>query len=315
MLRIGVIGAGKWGSNHIRVFQELQSEGMCELIGFSDRDRDKKWAFGCQYYESYKELLKFVDAVSIAVPTDMHYEVVKDCLLAGKHVLVEKPITLNSEEAGELIKISERENLILASGYIYRFNPAVLKLKERISEFGTIHNITMRYIHSHKPPRRDSGVIFNLASHLFDILLFLIGVPKKLVCMKTNYISEEREDSAVILADYGDFYASLEVSWLHPLKRRDAWIIASERKVYVDFLEQKMVEHFIEVRQEETINRGFADVKIDKKEPLKEELKHFIVCSERGKKPVNDAFSAYIVTKLCEIALKSVNGSMMEVKI
>ena len=315
MLRIGVIGAGKWGSNHIRVFQELQSEGMCELVGFSDRDRDKKGAFGCQYYESYKELLKFVDAVSIAVPTDMHYEVVKDCLLAGKHVLVEKPITLNSEEAGELIKISERENLILASGYIYRFNPAVLKLKERMSEFGTIHNITMRYIHSHKPPRRDSGVIFNLASHLFDILLFLIGVPKKLVCMKTNYISEEREDSAVILADYGDFYASLEVSWLHPLKRRDAWIIASERKVYVDFLEQKMVEHFIEARQEETINRGFADVKIDKKEPLKEELKHFIVCSERGKKPVNDAFSGYIVTKLCEIALKSANGSMMEVKI
>jgi len=227
---------------------------------------------------------------------------------------VEKPITLNSEEAKELIKISERENLILASGYIYRFNPAVLKLKEKMSEFGTIHNITMRYIHSHKPPRRDSGVIFNLASHLFDILLFLIGIPKKLVCMKTNYISEEREDSAVILADYGDFYASLEVSWLHPLKRRDAWIIASERKVYVDFLEQKMVEHFIEVRQDETINRGFAEVKIEKKEPLKEELKHFIECVERGKKPVNDAFSAYIVTKLCEIALKSVNG-MMEVGI
>ena len=312
MLRIGVIGAGKWGSNHIRVLQELQSEGMCELVGYSDRD--KKKAFGCQYYESYKELLKFVDAVSIAVPTDMHYEVAKDCLLAGKHVLVEKPITLNSEEAKELIKISERENLILASGYIYRFNPAVLKLKERMSEFGIIHNITMRYIHSHKPPRRDSGVIFNFASHLFDILLFLIGIPKKLVCMKTNYISEEREDSAVILADYGDFYASLEVSWLHPLKRRDAWIIASERKVYVDFLEQKMVEHFIEVRQDETINRGFAEVKIEKKEPLKEELKHFIECIERSKKPVNDAFSAYIVTKLCEIALKSVN-SMMEVKI
>jgi len=312
MLRIGVIGAGKWGSNHIRVLQELQSEGMCELVGYSDRDENK--AFGCQYYDSYKELLKFVDAVSIAVPTDMHYEVAKDCLLAGKHVLVEKPITLNSEEAKELIKISERENLILASGYIYRFNPAVLKLKERMSEFGIIHNITMRYIHSHKPPRRDSGVIFNFASHLFDILLFLIGIPKKLVCMKTNYISEEREDSAVILADYGDFYASLEVSWLHPLKRRDAWIIASERKVYVDFLEQKMVEHFIEVRQDETINRGFAEVKIEKKEPLKEELKHFIECVERGKEPVNDAFSAYIVTKLCEIALKSVNG-MMEVRI
>jgi len=312
MLRIGVIGAGKWGSNHIRVLQELQSEGICELVGFSDRD--KKKAFGCQYYESYKELLKFVDAVSIAVPTDMHYEVAKDCLLAGKHVLVEKPITLNSKEAEELIKISERENLILASGYTYRFNPAVLKLKERMSEFGIIHNITMRYIHSHKPPRRDSGVIFNFASHLFDILLFLIGIPKKLVCMKTNYISEEREDSAVILADYGDFYASLEVSWLHPLKRRDAWIIASERKVYVDFLEQKMVEHFIEVRQDETINRGFAEVKIEKKEPLKEELKHFIECVERSKKPVNDAFSAYIVTKLCEIALKSVNG-MMEVRI
>jgi len=312
MLRIGVIGAGKWGSNHIRVLQELQSEGMCELVGYSDRD--KKKAFGCQYYESYKELLRFVDAVSIAVPTDMHYEVAKDCLLAGKHVLVEKPITLNSEEAKELIKISERENLILASGYIYRFNPAVLKLKERMSEFGIIHNITMRYIHSHKPPRKDSGVIFNFASHLFDILLFLIGIPKNLVCMKTNYISEEREDSAVILADYGDFYASLEVSWLHPLKRRDAWIIASERKVYVDFLEQKMVEHFIEVRQDETINRGFAEVKIEKKEPLKEELKHFIECVEHGKKPVNDAFSAYIVTKLCEIALKSVNG-MMEVRI
>ena len=66
MLRIGVIGAGKWGSNHIRVFQELQSEGMCELVGFSDRDRDKKGAFGCQYYESYKA----VSYTHLTLPTN-----------------------------------------------------------------------------------------------------------------------------------------------------------------------------------------------------------------------------------------------------
>jgi len=105
--------------------------------------------------------------------------------------------------------------------------------------------------------------------------------------------------------DYGDFIASLEVSWFHPLKKRDMWIIGSKEKVYVDLLQQKMEKYLIEIYPDNTINKGHKKINIDQKEPLKEELKHFIDCIENHKKPITDGMQGYIATKLCELALKS----------
>ncbi len=305
MIRIGVIGAGKWGQNHIKTFSELD----CELVGIADPAQEsaemaKKYSI--IYEKNYKDLIQKVDAVSVATPTDTHYEIVKDCLLSGKHVLVEKPITLDSNTAKELVDVSLENGLVLAVGHLFRFNPAVLKLKDEMKHIGDLDYITSRYIHSTNPPRTDSGTVFNFAIHLFDVLDFILGEPpKKIFCKTINHISPEREDCALISVDYEDFIASIEVSWLHPLKKRDIWIIGSKEKIYSDLMEQTMTKYFIEISQKEIRNLGSSAIEIKKSEPLKEELKHFIDCIEQNKTPENNGKIGYEIVKLCEAAIKS----------
>ncbi len=305
MIKIGVIGAGKWGQNHVKTFSELD----CELVGIADpvqKSSELAKKYGIIYEKNYKDLIRKVDAVSIASPTDTHHEIVKNCLLSGKHVLVEKPMTLNSNMAKELVDISVEKNLILAVGHLFRFNPAVLKLKDEMKNIGDIDYITSRYIHSTNPPRTDSGTIFNFAIHLFDVLDFVLNIPpKKVFCKTINHISAEREDCALISVDYGNFIASIEVSWLHPLKKRDIWIIGSKEKIYSDLLEQTMTKYFIEISQNMIKNSGSLPIDILKNEPLSEELKHFIECIEKNKIPINNGKIGYKIVRLCEAALKS----------
>lgn len=319
MVNVGLIGVGRWGHNHLREITELHESGLCEFVGFVDTRESKSLAekYSVEYFEDYEQILPLVDTVLIVTPTDTHYEIVKHCLLKDKHVFVEKPLTMDSEEAKELVTIADREKLVLAVGYQYRFNPTVIKLREEIEKTGDIHYITMRYIHSSKPPRKDMGVIFNFGAHLFDILNFLIGrLPERIFCKKVNYFSEVREDYASILVDYGDFIASLEVSWLHPLKKRDCWVIASKEKIYSDFLDQNLEKHFIDISLGDTVNRGVEEVRIEPREPLKEEIKHFIDCVKEGREPINNKNAGYLATKLCELALESAKkGEEVEVKV
>ncbi len=305
MIKIGVIGAGKWGQNHVKTFSELD----CVLVGIADpfpaaNELAKK--YDIIYEKNYKNLIPHVDAVSIASPTDTHYEIVKECLLSGKHVLVEKPITMDSKKARELVDLSAEKQLILAVGHLFRFNPAVLKLRDEMKNIGNIDYITSRYIHSTNPPRTDSGTVFNFAIHLFDVLDLILGIPpKKIFCKTIGHISPEREDCALISVDYGDFIASIEVSWLHPLKKRDIWVIGSKEKIYSDLLEQTMTKYFIEISQNVIKNSGSSAIEIKKSEPLKEELKHFIECIEQNKTPVNNGKIGYEIVKMCEAAIKS----------
>ncbi|MBL7206324.1 MAG: Gfo/Idh/MocA family oxidoreductase [Candidatus Aenigmarchaeota archaeon] len=314
MIKVGLIGTGKWGENHLRVFSELEN---CELIGVADVDPEKeKMAkeFNTGFFTDYKELLSLVDAVSIVVPTHIHYKIAKDCLLEGKHVFIEKPITLDPEEAKELVDLAKEKNLILAVGHLFRYNPAVLKLKELLEDAGDIHYTTMRYIHSSKPPRKDMGVVFNFGSHLIDTMNFLFGKPKRVFCKKINYLSEEREDYANITLGYDSFAANLEVSWLHPLKKRDMWIIASNKKIYIDFLEQKIVVHPIKISYDKNEFSEPIEIEIKKNEPLKDELKSFCESVESGNEPINSGKVGFEAVRICDFCLKSADsGKEMEI--
>lgn len=303
MLKVGVIGAGVWGINHIKVYDELD----CELIGIADVDISKKEIakkFNIEFFQDYKELLNKVDAVSVVVPTDLHYKVVRECLEQGKHVLIEKPITLDYKQAIELIKLAKRKNLILNIGYLYRFNAAVKKLKEEIKKIGEIQYIVGRYIHSNKPPRKDCGVVFNFGIHLIDILTFLLEKkPVSVYCKKGNFLSKEREDYAFIILDYGSFSANLEMSWLHPEKKRDFWVIGSKAKIYADIFEQTVNLYTIEIYPDHVERKDEIELEIIKNEPLREEIKHFCDCIENGnnQEDIEGAFSVM----LCELSLKS----------
>jgi len=304
-MKIGVIGTGDWGKNHLRAFSEID----CELVGLADINPDKKELADkhkIKFFTDYKQLLPLVDAVSVVIPTDKHYDVVKDCLNNGKHILVEKPITSDSKSAEELVNLAKAKGLILAVGYLFRFNSAVIRLKEEIKKIGDIQAITGRYIHSNKPPRKDSGVIFNFAIHLVDILNFILdNNPKKVFCKKANFLSKEREDYAFINLDYTDFIANLEVSWLHPLKKRDLWIIGSKAKIYADLFEQILIKYPIEITNEKITSKPEINLEVNKNEPLKDELTAFCKCINNKKERTFKGGEEILTTKICELALQS----------
>jgi len=302
-LKIGVIGAGKWGQNHVRIYKELG----CELVGIADPDpatvamaREN----GTKHFTDYMELLPLVDAVSVVVPTNLHFKVVSDALSAGKHVMVEKPIATTYAEARKLIELAKRKNVVLMVGYLFRFNAAVLELKRQLASAGKIQYITARYMHSSKPPRKDCGVILNFTSHLFDIINFVTEKkPKSVFCKKVNYLSPEREDCALIILDYGDFIANIEVSWLHPLKKRDMWVIGAKEKIYADFLEQMVTRYPLIVEQDRVVSQKEINVEVRKNEPLKEELKCFLKMA--GGRDGNRVEEEELVMKMCEKSMES----------
>jgi UDP-N-acetylglucosamine 3-dehydrogenase len=313
-LKVGVIGAGKWGINHIRVYSELD----CELVGIADiNPKAKEIAdkFRVKYFSDYGDLLPLVDAVSVVVPTETHYGVVRDCLNAGKHVLVEKPLVFDLDQAKELIELAKEKDLIFSVGYLFRYNAAVLKLRELIKDVGDLQYITARYIHSTKPPRKDCGVVFNFGSHLIDILNFTLDKkPKSVYCKNLNYLSKEREDCSLIILDYGDFIANIEVSWFHPLKKRDLWVIGSKKKVYSDLFEQIIKVYPLEIAYDKVPEVREENVEINKNEPLKEELKSFCKMVKENRKPDNGEEECEII-RIMDACLRSSSlGKEVQVK-
>ena len=320
MVKIGIIGIGKWGINHLKSLKNID----CEIIGISDVNPEiKKIAdeYQIKFYLNYLDLLNETEAVTIAGPTDLHYEMVKKCLQNGKHVLVEKPISLTSKQSKELITLAKNKNLVLSVGYLFRFNNSIKYIKKQIDNIGKIQYITCRYIHSTKPPRRDSGVILNLGIHVIDILNFILKKkPSKVYVKKKNLLSKKFEDSAIIILDYKDFFASIELSCTHPEKKRDMWIIAEKEKIYVDFFNQKILRYPIIVSYEQIKHEKIIEEKINPNEPLKDELEYFIkYIQEKKKKKIsyneNIGNEDYYTTRICELSIKSAEtGKEMIIK-
>lgn len=175
-LRVGVIGVGYLGRFHAQKWAALPG---AELVGVADSDPARAAAVaaevGCTPYTDSHDLLRQVEAVSVAVPTEHHHRVVRDCLEAGVHVLVEKPITQTVAEADALIALSADRGLTLQVGHLERFNPAWLALQPLITQ-------PPRFIEAHrlapfKPRGTDVSVVLDLMIHDLDLILSLVDSP------------------------------------------------------------------------------------------------------------------------------------------
>lgn len=304
MKRVGIIGAGKWGINHIRIYKELHPT-HAELVGISDNDSAKKYIadqYNAKFFDDYKELIKNVNIVSIVVPTDMHYQVVKDCLSQNVNVLVEKPFVLDFREGEELIKLAKMKNLVLHVGYLFRFNPVTIELKKLLPELGELRSINARYVQPNQP-RGDSGVIFNLSVHLIDVLNFiLIERPSTVLCKKANIFNPSFEDSATITLGYDNFHATFELSCLHPEKKRDMFILGTKGAAYADFKEQTLIKYKAPLKIGEEWSSEI--IEIEKKEPLKEEIRNFLSSIENEEVRKLGEEEIY-TTRICQRALES----------
>lgn len=281
MIRVGVIGTGAMGQNHVRIYREMED---VELAGISDVDQQRVEAMAVQFntkgFTDYKEMFaEGLDAVSIVVPTKLHKQVVLDALEAGLNVLVEKPIADTLENADLMIEAAKKAGKILMVGHIERFNPAVIKLKELIDSeiLGKVVSISTRRVGPYNPRIRDVGVILDIGVHDIDIVSYLYGRRVNHVYAVAGADIHSFEDHAsIILRMDHEFAGVVETNWLTPHKVRKLTAIGIKGVAYLDYIDQTV----------ETHNNGWIQkAKIKESEPLKNELEHFIDCVATGKAP------------------------------
>ncbi|MFH1563567.1 MAG: Gfo/Idh/MocA family oxidoreductase [Nitrospirota bacterium] len=292
-LKVGVVGAGHMGSYHVRLYSELLN---VELIGIADINEKQVNRLAEQYhtvpYTDYTKLYDKVDAVSIAVPTGAHYRVGRDFLEAGIHVLIEKPITNNIEEAQGLIKLAREKGLILQVGHVERFNAAVLELKKIVKDPIFIE---CRRLGPYNRRINDTGVVLDLLIHDIDIVLGLVNSSLKEINVAAKSIYSEYEDIAnVQLVFDNGCIASLTASRVTEDKIRTLAVTQSNAYIILDYAEQDLhiyrqgtSEYIISreavgYKQESFIERIF----VHKDNPLKLQLVHFVDCVSKGIPPM-----------------------------
>ena len=316
--KIALIGAGRFGKNHLRVLKELEKDGLCTLYGVVDK-RDEileniRKDYNFKVTSDLTEILKSdIDAVDIVTPADTHFTISQECLAAEKHVFVEKPLTTNYVEARKLVQFAADKDRILMVGLIYRYNPAVKKIKELI-DLGKLGKIYYMYGHymGFKEPRVEVGALLNFAVHHIDIYDYLLEEPpEEATCSVAYFLGREKfEDLAILVLRYGNGAVGIiESSWLPPGNYRDLTVVGSEKSVTSDLSKQTVILH--DIRMEKisgtikAIDEGQLPLNVKFEEPLKLELKDFIECIKTERKPIADAETASRTVMIAEKALES----------
>ncbi len=292
-LKVGVIGAGAMGRNHLRVLNDLAG---VELVGVADADtvtaENTARRLRITAYSDYREMLERErpDAVVVAVPTILHREVVLEVIAHGLHVLVEKPIAFTVEEGTEMIEAARAACVILTVGHIERYNPAIVELHRRLQEeeaLGRVFQMHARRLGPFPPRVRDVGVVIDLATHDIDIMRFLSGSEVERVSAETaRRIHTEHEDLlSGLLRFEDDSIGVLDINWLTPTKIRELMITGEKGMFHVNYLTQDLFFYRNDHTSSEwdTIStiKGVSEgemirLRIEKSEPLKIELERFV---------------------------------------
>jgi len=278
-VRIAVIGAGYWGKKIIREVLDIsRTTGRVQLHAVVDNSPTMlaqcEQEFGpSDYRVDYQGLLDDpeLSGVHICTPNSTHFEVASSFLKHGKNVLVEKPLTLNSKEAYQLVRIAQENKRVLCVGHIHRFNNGVRELRQAINSgvLGELYYVRFGWT-GFLPPQGYREVITDLAPHPFDICNYLLDMwPNKITCRGKGYRTKENEEVAFITAEHpSGLAAQVEVSWLDRQKRRDVTVVGSKGMAYLDCAEQKGVLHASNSTQ----------ISISPSNTIRKEVTHFIDC-------------------------------------
>jgi predicted dehydrogenase len=280
MIRVGVIGVGSIGQHHARIFSGLEN---VELVGIVDTDRARSEElaakYHCKTYSDYKDMMDSVDAVSIAVPTTLHYQTGIDLLQSGKHILIEKPVTTTIEEADELIAEADKRNLVMQVGHLERFNSGVSMVS------GMVKNpqfIESQRLSPFLGRGIDVDVTLDLMIHDIDIILSLVD----------SEITDLRATGAHVLTDNIDIaHAWIEFengciaeavsSRIANDKTRKLKVFQENTFIDLDYQSQEITCY---KKQDGNVRKEIK--RPEEKEPLKEQLISFIDCISNNKQPV-----------------------------
>lgn len=333
MVNIGVVGCGYWGPKHIRNYHELPE---ARLTTVCDLDEHKLQQVRAQYpgvgtTTDFEDLLEDgVDAVVIATPVDTHYELAKEALLRGRHVLIEKPMTASSREALDLIGLAEKRNLVLMVGHTYEYHPAVDFLRKAVDngELGEIYAIDANRLNLGLF-RPDVNVLWDLAPHDICIMLSLLNdEPIAVSARGTHHVDPRVYDIAYLeLLFPNGTIGHIHVSWLHPRKIREITIVGSKKMAVYDDVSETEKIHIYDKGLAISNNGNkfsawppnyrYGDVtipSISNAEPLKIECSHFLECIIEGKRPRSDGRAGFKVVSILEAADISLANGGQRVK-
>jgi predicted dehydrogenase len=303
-VKVAVLGTGSLGKEHVRIYAQLVTARQADLVGIFDTNREIARHIASKNrthaFESVEEAIEDAEAVSIVTPTVTHYELAKQCLELGKHVLIEKPMTDHAEQATELVQLAQEKNCVLQVGHVERFNPVFTYLESVAT--------APRFIETHRlspyPARStDIGVVLDLMIHDLDVVLAFVKSPVVSVDAVGVPVLSKSEDIANARLRFANgCVANLTVSRVSPERLRKIRVFSSGDTPSYISLDYRAQEGFIYriardgeeessllqkllASRDSTIVSEFAGkrivrepVPIVRDEPLKLELQHFIDC-------------------------------------
>jgi UDP-2-acetamido-3-amino-2,3-dideoxy-glucuronate N-acetyltransferase len=320
--RLAVIGSGYWGKNLVRNFSGLGVlSAVCDSHTATLRLLAEQYP-QCRTLTSYTEVLRdeSIQAVAIATPAETHGLMVREALLAGKDVFVEKPLCLSAEQGQSLVDLASARSRILMVGHLLWYHPAILKLKELIDtgELGRIQYIYSNRLNLGKI-RREENILWSFAPHDISVILGLLGeTPNSIIAQGGNYLHEQIADTTVTLLSFpSGIKAHIFVSWLHPFKEQKLIVVGDRKMAVFDDMEKKskllLYPHSIQWKDQVPIaNRAEAQpVEVGTEEPLREECAHFLESVRSRRRPRTDGeegLRVLSVLQQCQAALEVKNG-------
>lgn len=292
-IRVGVIGVGNMGQHHARVLSSMKD---VELIGVVDinieRGLETASKYKARFFEDYADLLPLVDAVCIAVPTRMHYAVGISCLLAGVHVLIEKPIAASISEAESLVNAAAESGCILQVGHIERFNPVFQELSQ-VVKTEKVLALEAHRMSPYSNRANDVSVVLDLMIHDIDLLLNLAASPVvKLTANGTRSPDSVYLDYVTATLGFANgVVATLTASKITHRKTRSILAHCQNSLTEADFLKNEILIHRHTANQTPDFRQAYKQDGLIEKvytgntEPLRAELEHFVNCVRGGNPP------------------------------
>jgi len=325
MRGIAVVGAGDWGSNLIRNFASSKQAELKLLCDVDEARLEKqKQAYpNLKVTRNLEDLFEdsSIEAVAIATSASSHYEVAKRCLESGRHVYVEKPMTLKVSDAEELVRIAREKDRILMVGHLLEYHPAVEKLREIIGsgELGEVYYLYAQRVNLGKI-RKDENALWSFAPHDISIILYLLDEePDEVSARGEAYLQPGIHDVVFLNLHFPHGkMANIQLSWLDPHKIRKLTIVGSRKMVVFDDMEssEKIRIYDKGVTPNQVVSYGdsftlrFGNIlipRIDMVEPLRVECEHFLSCVNEGSQPRSDGNDGLRVVKVLAAAQDSLD--------
>jgi predicted dehydrogenase len=322
-MRVGVVGCGYWGAKHLRVLRCLPAVRDVVAVDPLPERRAQlaRSAPGVTAFADLESALPHVDAVVIATPPTGHSALALQALIAGRHVLVEKPMTTSTASARRLIEEAAARELTLMVGHTFEYNAAVWKLRELIGsgELGEVYHVETARLNL-GIYQADVNVVWDLAPHDISILNYLLqSVPRSVHTWAARCARFCQEDVGHLLLGYDDpaVRAQVHVSWLDPCKVRRVTVVGSRKMaVYDDLADQEWLRVYdkgpavVPPADPSGCPTSYRDggvcaPRFPMREPLHVQDEHFVECVLTGRRPRTDGESGLAVVRVLEAAAQS----------